>query len=243
MNRMLIHQMFMERDRTAIPTNGLKFYQPLDKDYYHIPTGQQIRNAWGNITYHVIDGIKCAYFQGNGQALMYYPQTTGFPTGKAARAFSFWYRPTSSDYVLRMTYGTNKASQRWQIALTNGSLHLYAYSNTASVSSAGGGAPTRTLDWHHNVSMYSGTTVDWYHNGKFLASAAFGTPANINTADNIGFCIGMQSASFNAVQNAPAAGSDIAYSRNVYISSVRVYTRALEPSEITALYNEFQPIS
>lgn len=214
-----------------LPTDGLLFYSPLDKARDTLSTGQTVHVAKnGDIVYANIDGIDCATLS-NDRFIIYAPQTTGFPTGRAVRSVSFWYRlmnTTDSRECIAICYGVNNTHKRWTVGLSDDGLYVAAARNTALANF--------TVDtlWHCMVANYNGTAIDWYKDGLFYVNATFPSPASVNTGDSLGVAVG-------ANINTYAGTAVTAHSKTSYLAAVRLYNRTLSQPEISALATEFNP--
>jgi len=136
-------------------------------------------------------------------------------SGSSARTVSVWFKlnNTLSSYASIVRWGTDSDTQLFEMLVSSGLVaHWWGGGN-----SAGGGSVTAS-QWYHGVMLYNGTTVMLYLNGIKVVEAT----DTINTASSV-LTIGRK-----------------LYVDHVYfpgtIDDVRIYSRALNQSEVQVLY-------
>lgn len=206
--------------KLPIPEDGLIRYAPLDKYYENTTTlGESYFKQVGNVTFETVDGVPCAYFEKeSGCRFMqayFLESTSGFTC-------SFWCKNVESA-------GT--------VAFCVCDSGCYDYdctmwvSKTAAVFMSGDSKVRAEFEdnnkLRHISVRYSDGAADLFIDGSLTASAEFAV--NIKTDQYY-----TQIAKRTNYESQPADGF------KGYMSSFRIYNRALSDKEIKALSKEFK---
>jgi trimeric autotransporter adhesin len=137
-----------------------------------------------------------------------------FPSGSAARTVSVWFKYTSytGEYAALFGYGARSSLQWWALILDNnkldGNLFGFDLESTATYNDS---------KWHLGVYSWDGTIRRLYADGQLVNSTAANTP--------------------NTVLSSLIIGSDSSNERfHGNIEDCRIYNRALDASEVAAMY-------
>lgn len=209
-----------------IPTDGLVFHAPLDKEASTAVTGQTLTKS-GTVTYETADGVPMARFN-NG-----YIQSTGggLPSGNQSRTLScFCYElePTGSWPGILYSGASGKDNCLVIFSTPNPSISCEAWSGRSNVCVVDISDDSRQLQ--HIAVTYSEADrmVSCYKNGMLIAQEV--CTAALNTASEC----------YISTLADPPSDSQLRF--NGYIASVRIYNRALTDNEIRALSKEFRII-
>lgn len=209
-----------------VPTgiNYPVFYASLSEAKTTAETGQALTTS-GNVTYSTVDGIPCAYFDGN--ATIYMPDNDEnilrLPRGNTPGTISLWFKSTAAQYASIMNYCGENRTARGIWLNTNGNITL----------DDGGGNLSDTVgfcddvnhfngNWCHALITYNGTTLKLYIDGIEKSSVDY----ELNTGA-IRFGIGAW------------AWGHITHYYTGYVAAVRLYDRVVTAGEIQQLAGEF----
>ena len=216
----------------AIPTDGLIFYAPLAEDKATAETGQEFTKT-GTVGFSIQENIPCAYFNGSS-----FLKTTdaGFPTGKNPVTISFWAKQLGGNGSF-FSYGKiyQTYSGLWLI-LNNDTENKYSVTvNFWGIFYRFGNSALDDKFHHFCIEIIpnedSGT---FYLDGieQSVSLATNSTPGKSFDDINIQLSGTMEIGSYND----PQEGRKYL---DGYLSSFRVYNRALGKAEIQDLANEF----
>ena len=201
-----------------IPEDGLIRYAPLDKYYANTTPGESYFCPIGNVTFETVDGVPSAYF---GKADGYRFMQAYFLESPDGFTCSLWCRNME-------TIGTaafcvcNSGCSRWDFIM---------WMNNTSVSFSSGNSLVGA-DFEDNGKIrhfsvrYSSGILDLFLDGSLIAS--WGFTLNIVT-DQYYTQIAKKENTSETVNGLEG-----------YISSFRIYNRALSDKEIKALAREFK---
>lgn len=151
------------------------------------------------------------------------------PSGKNRVTLNVWFYPTESSYPMILA-GTN-----FNGSTTYQGYQLWTYGTTLYGRISGSGTTFVDLSygfslntWIHATLTYDGSTARLYVNGSLITSSFLGVTMNY-AAPGL-FLIGAQ---YNAT-----GGTNIAEFYTGRIAVVRLYSRTLSGSEVTAIYNQ-----
>jgi hypothetical protein len=199
------------------PEDGLVFHASLNGDAPNVAeTGQSLATI-GTVTYNTVDGIPCAYFDGNS-----YIQTSdaGFPEGISDRTLCVWFKPDNfqSGWKHAFGYGGNDFGYKFYSGINN-SGYVAVTQYGAELTSV-----PATLNWQYVTIVYTNNAYHIYVNGVLQNTGSLDT----NTV--------LQDCRVGGSQN---AASDEFFTG--YVAGCRIYNRALTQDEINTLSNEFTP--
>lgn len=201
-----------------IPTDGLVFYAPLDKDAATAVTGQSF-NVSGTVNYKTVDGIPCAEF--TGSQCIKSTQMTGFPAGASPRTLSAWIRSIYYEQdSYTFSYGGEPKSGYFGLDIDHDTAYIATSGNTNPLK-----CPIDENKWYHFAAAYDGELLHFYCNGELFGSAAFPNPV------------------LNTVLDYVNIGAGYSGNRNQFkgqIAACRLYNRVLSDKEIKALSREFK---
>lgn len=210
--------------KAQIPTSGLVAYYPLDGNandasgngYHGFVYGATFTsNRFGNPE-------KAIWFDGSGTYVdIPGTETMNFSTGGVS--LSTWIRleGTQSD---RCIFGKHIAGypNGYLLNITDFGLQFflgnYSYASAKCVTTLGN-------TWHHVVGTYDGTTARVYFDGSIAGSASLSYSRTNSTTIKIGS------------YHTPGFPLDFVGA----IDEVRIYSRALDETEVGALYHEVMP--
>lgn len=202
----------------GVPSANLVFYLPLSETTI-ADVGPELTSS-GTIVHTVMNGIPCAYFNGNSYL---YASSVSMPTGASPRALSLWFRykdipgATSSDAAVFAGWGTTTSLGRFD-ADVEAQVFYIIYSG----SDLNSGIKIQDTNWHHILMQYDGATSEIYYDGQFVISEA----KAINTRNNHLYI---------------GAREDGTYTFDGYLAGIRIYNRAMTSTEIAYLASEFTP--
>lgn len=202
----------------GVPSANLVFYLPLSETTI-ADVGPELTSS-GTIVHTVMNGIPCAYFNGNSYL---YASSVSMPTGASPRALSLWFRykdipgATSSDAAVFAGWGTTTSLGRFD-AYVEAQVFYIIYSG----SDLNSGIKIQDTNWHHILMQYDGATSEIYYDGQFVISEA----KAINTRNNHLYI---------------GAREDGTYTFDGYLAGIRIYNRAMTSIEIAYLASEFTP--
>lgn len=218
---------FNKNESAEIPSSGLLLHASLEQDSETAETGQTFTKG-GNVTFETVQGMKCAYFDGNSYWQVPFESDLA---GNTAKAVSLWMRGTK-----------NTANGSWQEAAVvafgywvSGQAFAIEHLSSSTLSNQiygkiyGGGDVTTydnsaIEDFHHVVFQYDTEKTQLFIDGEIVGSSTY---SSLNTSRNYPITIGWN-----------AMSADIKFTG--YISGVRIYNRALSELEIQNLSNEWQ---
>ena len=203
-----------EEPKKEMPTEGLLLYEQLGSDIgsFSIRSGTPVFSKIDNIPCMLVNPDRCTL----------YKDSTGFPSGSSARSISTFLRLNSSNdgFGFYVVYGGNDS---YVTSIGTHQNRLTAYRNGSSASSF----TCEINKWYHVCVTYENGFVQMFVDGNQIYSDnyTYNTEVGANYPVGIGW-LPTQNSNFNA---------------DGYISSVRIYDRALRTEEITTLANEFTP--
>ncbi len=195
----------------AIPTDGLVFYAPLAEDKATAETGQTL-NYTGNFQFNIVSGIPCAVFSGEEKISV---DNSNCFSGDFS--ISCWFRLTTpmAEGVVNAAVFVFGTSENWLTIRVNANgifMNLGGQNNTKQIT-------VDTVTFNNITVTYSSSKLSIYINGLLDSQVNLDSLPNSST-----FLIG-----------------DSGYSDwfTGEIASFRIYSKVLNTSEISALYNEF----
>ena len=195
----------------AIPTDGLVFYAPLAEDKATAETGQTL-NYTGNFQFNIVSGIPCAVFSGEEKISV---DNSNYFSGDFS--ISCWFRLTTpmAEGVVNAAVFVFGTSENWLTIRVNANgifMNLGGQNNTKQIT-------VDTVTFNNITVTYSSSKLSIYINGLLDSQVNLDSLPNSST-----FLIG-----------------DSGYSDwfTGEIASFRIYSKVLNTSEISALYNEF----
>ena len=202
---------------SQIPSEGLALYVPLSE----APNASEW-DGYGSITYKTVDGVPCAYFNGDNSNGLYMggkALETHFTVSIVFNTKSF--SPTSGHMPYLVNFGTS-SSDKSRLALRFD--NYYAENKNALVMVYYGvylSVQNLSADtWYSAQMKFDGTQISLYLNGELQSQL------NVSAREiKSGVWIGK------------SPSNDGAF--NGYLSSMRVYNRALSDAEIALLAREF----
>lgn len=204
---------------SQIPSEGLALYVPLSE----APSSSEWA-GYGSITYKTVDGVPCAYFNGdNGNGL--YMEGKAFETQTFTVSIVFntkSFSPTSGYMPYLVNFGPNSTNDNDRLALR---LDNYYSGNKNALAMVYNGnyllVQNLSADtWYSAQMKFDGTQISLYLNGELQSQL------NVSAMEiQSGVWIGK------------SPSNDGAF--NGYLSSLRVYNRALSDAEIALLAREF----
>lgn len=203
---------------SGIPASGLVFYAPLNQSRPTAETGQTLNAS--NVSYTSINGIACAYFDGNASI---YTSISGLPAGNSPRSVSLWTKLTStSTNKAAFSYGSQNNNQLFGIQFfPNGDSSIricgWAYDFDISMSKSD------AQQWHNIVLTYDSATICAYVDGVLTLSQSAPDYATAESNLYIGSML----------------GNDMYFYG--YICGMRIYNQALGVNAVAQLADEFMP--
>lgn len=203
----------------GMPAENLVFHLPLNKTTI-ADIGPDL-SASGTIVNTAIDGIPCAYFDGNSRI---YATAISMPTGASPRALSLWFRykdipsttPVSGASVLA-GWGATASLGRFEIHVDTQELYIIYSSGELKTD-----IKIQDTNWHHVLIQYDGSTSEIYYDGHLVASEA----KVLNTRNDYLYIGDRTTAEY------PFDG---------YLAGIRIYNRVMTSTEIAYLASEFTP--
>ena len=203
---------------SQIPSEGLALYVPLSE----APNASEWA-GYGSITYKTVDGVPCAYFNGDNRNGLYMGgkafETQTFTVSIIFNTKSF--SPTSGYMPYLVNFGTS-SSDNSRLALR---LDNYYSNNKNALAMVYNGVyllvqNLSTDTWYSAQMKFDGSQISLYLNGELQSQL------NVSAMEiQSGVWIGK------------SPSNDGAF--NGYLSSMRVYNRALSDAEIALLAREF----
>lgn len=203
---------------SQIPSEGLALYVPLSE----APNASEWA-GYGAITYKTVDGVPCAYFNGDNSNGLYMGdkafETQTFTVSIVFNTKSF--SPTSGYMPYLVNFGTS-SSDNSRLALR---LDNYYSNNRNALAMVYNGVYLSVQNlsadtWYSAQMKFDGTQISLYLNGELQSQL------NVSAMEiQSGVWIGK------------SPSNDGAF--NGYLSSMRVYNRALSDAEIALLAREF----
>lgn len=214
-----VKKMFIAvKEQSAIPEDGLVFYAPLQENKSTAETGQTLTKS-GNVTYGTESGVPCACFNGNGYL---YFNASGLVTMSSDWAISLWIRFNSFWGQVPTAFAMGSSHDigtEIRVCYYNGKLCFEPVSSDPSTSQII--EPALNV-WYHICIVHSGSLTAMYSDGVQENQKSF-TYSFTPSSGYIG-----NSLNLNEYFNG-------------WISAVRIYNRALDADEISALANEYTP--
>ena len=207
-----------EQSATAIPEDGLIFYAPLQENKSTAETGQALTKS-GNMTYGTESGIPCAFTNGNGYLSF---SASGLITMSSDWTISLWIRFNSFSGQVPTAFAmgsSHDVGTEIRVCYYNGKLCFEPVSSDPSTSPII--EPALNV-WYHICIVHSGSLTAMYSDGVQENQKSF-TYSFTPSSGYIG-----NSLNLNEYFNG-------------WISAVRIYNRALDADEISALANEYAP--
>ena len=211
---------------TGIPTDGLVFYAPLVENKTTAETGQILTKS-GDITYSTYGNMP--YVQMTKEAAIYTEDTSDIPSGSQCRTWSFYIKFNSIDtnaYFMGLS-SKSLGTANWYYFYLNTNLNICL---TGYSDDNGFPAVINKDTWYHICLTYCGKVCSAYINGIFASDFA---TANDLPKTSTYFMMG--NTPYHFFNNRAYEGADCC------LSSVRIYNRVLNASEIAALASEFTP--
>lgn len=217
---------FHKNETAEIPSSGLLLHASLEQDSETAETGQTFTKS-GNVTFETVQGMKCAYFDGNSYCQVPFESELA---GNTAKAVSLWMWGTKNitENIQTWAFGVGYWSSTKAFGV--GQATSSSYSNRIYATMYGGdlvpASPLATSDFHHIVFQYDLSKTELFVDGVKLQEMNY---SSANTSSSYPITIGWN-------------GMNITYNKRFtgYISGVRVYNRALSEMEIQNLSNEWQ---
>lgn len=205
--------------KLQIPTDGLVFYAPFDKDASTAVTGQSL-NKIGNVTFQTVDGVPCAYFdKGDGYdtpAINF----CGFPEGFT---FSFLCKNMENTGTVVLLLG-----DYLEYAYLN---YVVNVSQTALAFRSGSVTVRGTFEnngkMRHLIGRHINGCLDIFCDGVLAGSGEIVPDAN----DYGGATRIAKRYPYESQTNGGFKG---------YLAALRIYNRALSDDEIKAMAKEFK---
>ena len=204
---------------SQMPSEGLALYVPLSE----APNASEWA-GYGSITYKTVDGVPCAYFNGdNSNGLYMGEKELEMQTFTVSIVFNTKsFSPTSGYMPYLVNFGPDSTSDNDRLALR---LDNYYSGNKNALAMVYYGyylviQNLSTDTWYSAQMKFDGTQISLYLNGELQLQ----TNVSLKTIQS-GVWIGK------------SPSNDGAF--NGYLSSLRVYNRALTDAEIALLAREF----
>ena len=203
---------------SQIPSDGLALYVPLSE----APNASEWA-GYGSITYKTVDGVPCAYFNGDNSNGLYSDKEFEMPAFTVSIVFNTKsFSPTSGYMPYLVNFGPSSTNDNDRLALrldnyyagNKNALAMVYYGNYLSVQNLS------TDTWYSAQMKFDGSQISLYLNGE-LQSQLNVSLKTIQSRVWIG----------------KSPSNDGAF--NGYLSSLRVYNRALSDAEIKLLSREF----
>ena len=203
---------------SQIPSEGLTLYVPLSE----APNASEWA-GYGSITYKTVDGVPCAYFNGDNGNGLYSDKEFEMPAFTVSIVFNTKsFSPTLGDMPYLVNFGPNSTSDNDRLALR---LDNYYSGNKNALAMVYYGyylvIQNLSADtWYSAQMKFDGTQISLYLNGELQLQT------NVSAREiQSGVWIGK------------SPSNDGAF--NGYLSSLRVYNRAFTDAEIALLAREF----
>lgn len=214
-----VKKMFIAvKEPSSIPEDGLVFHAPLEEDTSTAETGQTLSKS-RTVTYGTESGIPCACFNGNGYL---YFNASGLITMSSDWAISLWIRFNSFSGQVPTAFAigsSHNVGTAIRVCYAGGSLCF----EPVSSSPENNGIITTSLNvWYHICIVHSGSKTIMYSDGVQKSEKSFSysfTPSSGDIGNSL-------------------SGNEYF---NGWISAVRIYNRALDTDEISALASEHTP--
>lgn len=198
----------------GIPTAGLVFHAPLNTSSATAATGQTMSKT-GTITFGTVQGIPCASLDGYS----YLTGSASLTSGNAPFTMSLWLK-SNTDQEVHVAFCMGPLGVK--TAVFTGIRYSTIYGAMFCYSDEGGGVTVDTSAWIHLCYVWDGDYMKTYANGQYVRQYQFGT-VDIQSGWKIG------------------GNTWASEDWDGYIAAVRVYSRALNTSEISMLAAEFTP--
>ena len=203
---------------SQIPSEGLTLYVPLSE----APNASEWA-GYGSITYKTVDGVPCAYFNGDNGNGLYSDKEFEMPAFTVSIVFNTTsFSPTLGDMPYLVNFGPNSTNDNLRLALR---LDNYYSGNKNALAMVYYGyylvIQNLSADtWYSAQMKFDGNQISLYLNGELQLQT------NVSLKK-------IQS----EVWIGKSPSGDGAF--NGYLSSLRVYNRALTDAEIALLAREF----
>ena len=203
---------------SQIPSEGLALYVPLSE----APNASEWA-GYGSITYKTVDGVPCAYFNGDNRNGLYSDKEFEMPAFTVSIVFNTKsFSPTLGDMPYLVNFGPNSTNDNLRLALR---LDNYYSGNKNALAMVYYGyylviQNLSTDTWYSAQMKFDGNQISLYLNGELQLQT------NVSLKK-------IQS----EVWIGKSPSGDGAF--NGYLSSLRVYNRALTDAEIALLAREF----
>ena len=203
---------------SQIPSEGLTLYVPLSE----APNASEWA-GYGSITYKTVDGVPCAYFNGDNGNGLYSDKEFEMPAFTVSIVFNTKsFSPTLGDMPYLVNFGPNSTNDNLRLALR---LDNYYSGNKNALAMVYYGyylviQNLSTDTWYSAQMKFDGNQISLYLNGELQLQT------NVSLKK-------IQS----EVWIGKSPSGDGAF--NGYLSSLRVYNRALTDAEIALLAREF----
>ena len=203
---------------SQIPSEGLALYVPLSE----APNASEW-TGYGSITYKTVDGVPCAYFNGDNSNGLYSDKEFEMPAFTVSIVFNTKnFSPTSGYMPYLVNFGPSSTNDNDRLALrfdnyyagNKNALVMVYYGVYLSVQNLS------TDTWYSAQMKFDGNQISLYLNGELQSQLN----VSLKTIQS-GVWIGK------------SPSNDGAF--NGYLSSLRVYNRALSDAEIALLAREF----
>lgn len=214
-----VKKMFIAvKEQSAIPDDGLIFYAPLEEEAGSTATGQTLSRS-GTVTYGTESGVPCACFNGNGYL---YFNASGLVTMSSDWAISLWIRFNSFSGQVPTAFAMGSLHDigtEIRVCYYNGKLCFEPVSLDPSTSQII--EPALNV-WYHICIVHSGSLTAMYSDGVQKNEKSF---------------------TYSFTPRYGIIGNSLNYNEYFkgWISAVRIYNRALDVDEISALANEYTP--
>ena len=214
-----VKKMFIAvKEQSAIPDDGLIFYAPLQEDKSTAETGQALTKN-GTVTYGTESGIPCAFTNGNAYLSF---SASGLITMSSDWAISLWIRFNSFSGQVPTAFAmgsSHDVGTEIRVCYYNGKLCFEPVSSDPSTSQII--EPALNV-WYHICIVHSGSFTAMYSDGVQKNEKSF---------------------TYSFTPRYGVIGNSLNYNEyfNGWISAVRIYNRALDADEISALANEYTP--
>ena len=209
-----------------IPTNGLVFDLPLNSKPIKINTSQTLYKEDsnyknGDISFHNIDNIPCYLFKGDSYLKINNCYNT-LPYGNSDRTISLFFQmvtDSKQDDSCFLHYGVNQNYKGINFACNNTRYIKYDIWNKAYY----GNIKIQLNKWYHCCYVISNKKITGYINGKIDIENC--DISQVNTTQDLYLTVGGR--------------KDKTRFYNGFLSSIRIYNRALTLQEINTLKSEY----
>jgi hypothetical protein len=212
---------------SGLPSDGLVFYAPLSANASAAETGQALSTHSGEVTYTTANGIPCALFDGSSVLAA---GTSGIPYSNSPFTMSFFICPTSSPSADTGVFAFGKDS--------DGRLISVVYSSgVITLASHGGGwgqGSSTQITWDNTMKHIAFVIGQGNVDNRPLSVYLNGVKVTDTYLRMSGFA-----SDFKMYIGSYWGNADYIPNFTGYLSSLRIYDRALAPDEISTLASEF----